>query len=127
MAKTSRKSLVKKLDDVFSRYIRKRDKYQCFTCGLVGREGDGVMQCGHLFSRVSYSTRWHEFNAFCQCRGCNMRHEYDFEPFRRNYVARLGSDVYDSVYRAWCKSEKMSNINLLGLYEHYKAKLDGLS
>ena len=81
--KTSdRKRLVKKLDKVFSQYIRFRDQ-RCVTCG--SREN---LQCGHLFSRTAYSTRWHPRNAFCQCSSCNLRHEHDPYPL---VLASLGA------------------------------------
>tara|TARA_Y100001937_G_C7024672_1_gene287139 strand:+ start:384 stop:776 length:393 start_codon:yes stop_codon:yes gene_type:complete len=73
--KTSRKSLIKKLDKVFSEYIRRRTADQkgyveCFTCGK--KDHWKKMQCGHFQSRKHYSTRWNEDNCQVQCVGCNM-------------------------------------------------------
>jgi 5-methylcytosine-specific restriction endonuclease McrA len=122
----SRKALVKKLDDVFSRYIRKRDHYICFVCGRVGSEADGVMQCGHLFSRVNYSTRWDELNAVCQCRGCNMRHEHEFEPMRRAYVDCYGENNYEDLWVRHCLALKLSQADLETLLQKFAAKLEAL-
>ena len=38
-------------------------------------------------------------NAAAQCRNCNMRHEYDWEPMRAAYVAKYGQEQYDKVYK----------------------------
>jgi hypothetical protein len=63
-------ALKKKLDIVFSKYIRKRDEGKpCITCG---KPWDSTAQCGHVFSRRHLSTRWEERNANSQCCGCNM-------------------------------------------------------
>ena len=70
----SRKAVVKELDRVFGDYIKARDK-RCVVCGSTDRP-----QCGHLFSRIAYSTRWNPMNAYQQCAGCNFRHESDFMP-----------------------------------------------
>ena len=122
MRKPARKTLRLRADKVFSEYIRKRDNYKCFTCGKVGSPADGVMQCGHLFSRVNFSTRWDEDNAFCQCRGCNMRHEYDFEVFRAAYVAARGQEAYDALHRKHREVKKFSDADLLEIIYEYETK-----
>ena len=69
-----RKQLIKKLDSVFSEYIRRRyaknDIAECYTCGK--RDHWKRLQCGHFQSRKHYSTRWNEDNCQVQCVGCNM-------------------------------------------------------
>ena len=73
--KLSRGKLVKKLDAIFSRYIRLRhatnEIVECFTCGVKAHYKDN-MQCGHFQSRRFYSTRWDEINCQVQCAGCNV-------------------------------------------------------
>ena len=72
--KVSRSSLVKKLDNVFSIYIRKRysinGKATCFTCEKI--DDWNKLQCGHFQSRKHYATRWDETNCQVQCVGCNV-------------------------------------------------------
>ena len=69
-------SLVRKLDDVFSVYIRRRaadegGTVQCVTCGkLMHWEKDGA-QAGHFIRRRHKATRWRETNVHVQCVGCN--------------------------------------------------------
>jgi hypothetical protein len=72
--KVSRKSLVEKLDKVFSIYIRRRyainDIAKCVTCGK--EDNWKSLQCGHFMSRKHLSTRWNEDNCQVQCAGCNV-------------------------------------------------------
>jgi hypothetical protein len=74
MKKLTRSKLIKKLDKVFSLYIRlrfaKNEIAQCFTCGK--KDHYKRLQCGHFQSRKYYSTRWDEINCQVQCAGCNV-------------------------------------------------------
>ena len=72
--KLTRSKLVKKLDAVFSQYIRLKDADEfgnatCFTCGKVDHWKK--LQNGHFQSRKHYATRWDEMNCQVQCvSGC---------------------------------------------------------
>ena len=72
--KPSRKTLIKKLDKVFSEYIRKRDTDKngyglCCTCAKRLHYKDA--HAGHFMSRRHYATRWDEENVALQCVSCN--------------------------------------------------------
>lgn len=69
-------ALKKKLDKVFSEFIRLRDSdengyVRCCTCGVVKfwREVDN----GHGITRGELATRFDERNCMTQCKRCNMR------------------------------------------------------
>lgn len=60
--------LKRKLDIVFSKYIRERDKDEpCVSCPFKGS-----LQCGHFRRRELMSTRWNEYNSNGQCARCNL-------------------------------------------------------
>ena len=118
---SERKKLVKELDRVFSLYIRKRDNYKCVVCGL--QKPQVVIQCGHLFSRKSMSTRWDELNAYAQCSGCNLIHNYDFERYRRVWIAKNDHKRYDKLYAKWSKPTKFTLSELEMLINFFKKKL----
>ena len=63
-------ALKKKLDIVFSKYIRLRDKGK--PCVTSGRVWEDTFQCGHFVSRKWYSVRWDERNAHGQSAAANM-------------------------------------------------------
>lgn len=70
--KPSLKFLRNKLDDAFSKFIRKRDADEngmgvCITCGKWAK-----LQCGHFIKRQHLATRWDERNAHGQCVRCNL-------------------------------------------------------
>lgn len=72
--KLTRSQLVKKLDTVFSQYIRLKDSKdgigECVTCGKQDHWKN--LQAGHFMSRKHYSTRWDEDNVKIQCSSCNV-------------------------------------------------------
>ena len=65
---------VKKLDSIFSKYIRRRfsedDIATCYTCGKKDHWKN--LQCGHFMSRRFFSTRWDDKNCQVQCKSCNI-------------------------------------------------------
>lgn len=72
--KTDRQKLIRKLDDVFSQFIRLRDSdnngvCKCITCGQF----DHWQSCdaGHFITRDNMATRWDEENVHAQCQKCN--------------------------------------------------------
>jgi hypothetical protein len=74
MRKITRKGLIRKLDKLVAETVIKRDG-KCVVCG-----SNQKLTCGHLFSRVAYSTRWDLDNCYTQCLSCNFKHEYDPYP-----------------------------------------------
>jgi hypothetical protein len=65
----SASKLKKELDDIFSKFIRERDKHICYTCGIQMEPSDS--QCGHFRSRTHLITRFDEVNCHAQCENCN--------------------------------------------------------
>jgi hypothetical protein len=116
MKKPSRKSLVKKLDGLFSLYIRQRDGY-CFTCGNTDSP-----TCGHLFTRTAYSTRWDKRYAFQQCWPCNYRHEFKPEIFTEKFIDRFGLEAYKQGIRDHHKPTKYTDLQLKQLIKEYEEK-----
>ena len=81
--KKSKSRLVKKLDSIFSKYIRlKHSKKGICTCFTCGRKYEvKKIHAGHFMSRRHYSTRWDEDNVRPQCYGCNVGNQgkqYEF-------------------------------------------------
>lgn len=118
--KPSRKSLVAKLDKVFSLYIRSRDK-ECVICHAKEN-----LTCGHLFSRGHHSTRWMKLNAHCQCTGCNYLHEYDTYPYTRYFIKRYGIEEYDRLHAVYATVQKYKTYDLEVTIEYYTDLLNRL-
>jgi len=86
MGKGTVSKLKKKLDAIFSLYIRTRDEGQCYTCPK--KDEIKKMQNGHFIPRQYLAVRWDEMNNHCQCYACNML--YNGQPGA--YATRLERD-----------------------------------
>ena len=113
-----RKKLIKKLDDVFSKYIRARDGGKCVLCG-----SDYILQAGHLITRRNYATRWDEDNVFAQCRSCNYTHVNHPEIYTSWYIGKYGAEAYQKLVAKSKLIVKFRDSDLEMLIEYYKNKL----
>lgn len=108
--------LRKKLDEVFSKYIRK--KYpKCFTCN---HKGD---QCSHFQRRGNDATRWDEDNCRNACWECNVLKEGNLTEFRKRLVAEIGEYRVIEVERKARLDVKFSLSDLQEMIENYLGKL----
>jgi 5-methylcytosine-specific restriction endonuclease McrA len=112
--KSDRKKAVESADREMSLYIRARDG-RCVVCGSRER-----LTNGHLFSRVSYSTRWDEDNCMAQCVACNYNHERDFEPFRQKFVDN-GIDI-DKLHAKYKQVRKYTTAEIWEIAAYYREK-----
>jgi hypothetical protein len=111
---TKRKKLVSKLDKVFSLYIRKRDK-KCVCCGKTEN-----LQNGHLITRAKYSVRWSELNCHCQCRGCNMLHEFQPHIFINWFLKKYGLKKFQYLILESNQIKKFTDTDLEELIKKYE-------
>lgn len=121
--KLSRSKLVKKLDTVFSKYIRisnadKNGYCTCVTCGVVKHWKE--IQAGHFQSRKFYSLRWSERNVKPQCVGCNMFRQGE----QYKYSLFLGKDEAEVLYLKSKETVKFTNYELEEMIKDYEAKLN---
>jgi rubredoxin len=91
-ASVEKKKALKAMSD----YIRERDGWTCFTCGKGGDKYS--MDAGHLITSTRAATLFDELNVHCQCKGCNIKHEHDYETYRKKFVDVYGEEVYDDLY-----------------------------
>jgi 5-methylcytosine-specific restriction endonuclease McrA len=88
---------IDKADEVFSIYIRTRDK-RCVRCGRRGSGPQGIegLQNSHFFGRANESTRFDPKNCDATCSGC---HSYwgstNHEQYRQFKIKQLGQQGFD--------------------------------
>lgn len=82
---------VKKTDKACSLFIRKRDGC-CVQCGTPEN-----LTCGHLITRNCKSVRFDLRNLFCQCKSCNMLHEFYPERFTAWWIGKFGQEAYEKL------------------------------
>lgn len=122
--KHSRKTIITKLDSIFSQYIRLRySKNKIATCVTCGKSDNWKkMQNGHFVSRKHYATRWDEDNCQVQCPGCNVfryGEQYLFSKY-------LGADLCEELLIKSRKIQKFSDSELLDMIELYNKKVNKL-
>lgn len=98
----STSSLEKKLDTLFSLYIRKRyatpdGMVRCVTCGKYDhwKETDA----GHYISRSYLSTRFDERNVHVQCKSCNRFHEGRKDEYTLFLLKTYGVGILEELNR----------------------------
>lgn len=120
--KPVRSKLVKKLDIIFSQYVRnkhanKRGMVKCFTCDREYPVKN--IQNGHFMSRKNYASRWVEDNCRPQCYGCNvMKQGMQYE-----FGKRLEKETAEKMYQLSKTTVKFSNDELEDMIKHYEKEL----
>jgi len=124
--KLTRSKVVKKLDAVFSQYIRLRESVNevstCFTCGK--EDHWKKLQNGHFMSRKHYSTRWDEINCQVQCAGCNVFKYGEQYKFSIELDQKYGSGTADEMLQQSKQIVKYSTMDLEDLIIKYKSLVD---
>ena len=125
MTKVSRKGLIKRLDTVFSEYIRKKnaDSKGYVTCITSGRKFHySEVDAGHFISRKEMSTRWHEDNVHPQSRYDN-RYRYGKQYEYGLALDRKKKGLAKRLYKLSKETVKYSLNDLKDLLEKYKKLL----
>jgi hypothetical protein len=120
MKKPTISKLKKQLDQIFSLYIRKRDK-KCITCGSTKN-----LQCGHFHSRTHLSTRWSEINCNTQCVGCNVFKSGNMAEYAHALQERYGQNILQKLYKEKEKIVKLTPDWYIEKINYYENKLNEL-
>ena len=131
------KSLVKKLDKIFSIYIRLRDridgKYcKCVTCGKIipwksKKQGRTFLvrgaDAGHFMIRGRWNTRWHEKNVHAQCVRCNHWSEGQQKVMAKYIDEKYGAGWSEQLRILSMIRVKIQRYQIEGMIEHYTKKV----
>lgn len=122
-------NLRRKLDEVFSQYIRLRDAmpggvFRCISCGQIKplEQAD----CGHYFSRTHMATRYNERNCHAECRSCNRFKADHLDGYRRNLVQKIGEQEFNLLLYQHIQTHYYSDFELSELIKHYQVKVKEL-
>ena len=121
MKKESNTALKKKLDSIFSLYIRHRDNGVCYTCGIQKMPSE--MQAGHYVSRACLPLRWDEDNVKCQCPGCNIYKHGDIITYREKLVKELGEEAVERLELRRHETVKLTSEWYHDMIDHYRELL----
>ena len=126
----SKPNLTKKLDKVFSAYIRLRDTmpsgfFTCISCGQIKpfEQGD----CGHYVNRQHMSLRFSEMNCNMQCRKCNRFDEGNIMGYRQGLVKKYGEQRVVMLEAQKRETRHWSDLELEAMIKHYTEEVKRLS
>jgi len=121
---------LKKLDKVFSEYIRRRDAdmdgmVKCCTCNT--KKHWKKMDAGHWIRRSkSLITKYHEKNCHAQCIPCNQFREGNPEKYDRFIINKYGVEVFDELIELSNTETKWIQFEVDELTDVYKKKIKDL-
>jgi hypothetical protein len=125
----TRSQLVKKLDKVFSQYIRLRtaDEFGNVTCVTSGLRGHWkTMQAGHFYTRGRYPTRWDETNVHVQSVQSNIFLKGDYINYTRFMIDKYGREYVDELEIKSKSTSKISTPQLKEMIAVYEQKVSTL-
>jgi len=116
-------SLEKKLDDVFSKFIRLRDAgtdgyNKCCTCSKVLHWKEA--NCCHFVPRAKRATRWDETNCYSGCTHCNFYNELHHYHLGRLIDKLHGEGTADQLIRLGHSTFKVDRGFLMQKIDYYK-------
>ena len=130
-SKRSTPSVVRKLDEIFSKYIRLRDSkafgfqaFRCISCGQI--KPFEQMDCGHFVGRTHLATRWDEDNCNGECRACNRMSADHIIYYQRNLERKIGAEKVDLLLARGRQVKKWSAWELEQLIKYYTDQVNQL-
>jgi len=118
------KQLIKKLDKIFSQYIRLRDSkdghFVCCSCGHL--KPYSLADAGHFINRRWMATRWDERNVHAQCSSCNRFDEGNLTGYYRFMLEKYGQQTID-ILESMKTPYKWTDGELEMLIKDYKGKV----
>ena len=129
MIRTTRKEkslpvLIKELDDVFSKWIRKRDtvdgKIPCFICGkkMTFAEAQNM----HYLNRDCMPLRYDERNCHAGCMECNCLDPGHRGKYLMAMIAKYGVAVVNELVTKSRSLQKFTRPELTEMIEFYKSE-----
>lgn len=124
-------TLIHDADDVFSKYIRRRDANKlypfylnCFTCGKAERIE--WAHCMHFLDRDQMAVRFDEMNAHGGCENCNCFDADHYGKYYSQMVKTYGSEPVNNLIWKSRSLAKFMRHELIEIIESYKLKLKQL-
>ena len=127
---SSQSRLIRKLDRLFSLYIRLRDAMpngyvRCIACGRIKKFEE--VDCGHFHSRTHMSTRYDEDNCHAECRFCNRISSEHLIGYQQNLIRKIGKTRFDFLHVKAHSAKHYEDSELEKLIIDYTAEVKKLS
>lgn len=123
-----KKTFEKKLDTIFSRYIRLKETKdgwgKCCSCGKI--KSYEQLDAGHFINRKWRATRWDERNVHIQCIACNRFGEGDAAGYALFMLDRFGRDTIELLQSLSRTTAKYSDFEGELMIKEYSQKVKQL-
>lgn len=103
---------------VFSKWIRNRDKDVCITCNK-DMTGSRASQAGHYISRRFNATLFDERNVNSQCMYCNMYKAGNIGVYTLKLIEKYGENIIKELTEKSQELKQWTVEELEGLKEKY--------
>ena len=121
-------TLKRKLDKVFSEWVRRGPgnvtSRACVSCGRI--DFWQRLHAGHFVSRVRLATRWDPENVHCQCSRCNIFLRGNAVGYARFLERKYGPKIFATLDERSRRPVKYRRGDLQAMIEEYQAKLDAM-
>lgn len=126
----SKPNLIRKLDRIFSLYIRLRDVMpsgygRCISCGKIKAFED--LDCGHFHSRTHMATRYDEDNCSAECRFCNRFSADHLISYEVNLKEKIGENRFELLNVKAHSCKHLSDFELETMIRYYREEVRKLS
>ena len=120
--KKAKKISVGKAQEVFNRYIRKRDSedgfFDCISCGRTLPVSS--MNAGHFMPvKMASGLRFNEWNCNGECQGCNGFDYTHLIGYEKRLVDKIGRDAVDWLLANKRMKGKWSQSDLQEIIDKY--------
>ena len=123
------RKIIKKLDTIFSQYIRLRDADSkgvcvCISCG--NPQFWKELDCGHYVNRQHLNLRFSEVNCNAQCRKCNRFDEGNASGYTLGLIRKYGEEIINDLNLARNQIVKFSDPELESLIDYFREEVKRL-
>jgi len=121
-------NLEKKLDTVFSKWVRfsnaPKGYCKCVSCGKI--DAPEQMDAGHFVDRSHRCLRWDERNVHPQCRRCNRFKEGQKDSYALFLVNKYGAGILEKLNKQKNNICQFRTLELEQMIKDYQEKLKTL-
>ena len=116
------RTLIRKLDTVYSKYIRFKKEYaRCISCGKI--DAPERMDAGHYVSREVMNLRYDDRNVHPQCRKCNRFKEGMKDEYALALIKLYGPDILETLNKEKYIIKKYYEAELKELIKYYAKEI----
>ncbi len=104
----------------FSRYIKIRDNWICFTCGKDLKDDKKLANAGHYVPQSKGNKlRFYEYNVHCQCVSCNHYQHGNLYTYALKLIRKYGY-ILEELETIHLKKEQYTREELLEIIDYSK-------